>query len=691
MRQGIAPPKASFRAVEWVGVGTVRRRLPGLLCAVFMLFCFDPADADDIDLGDQILSLERDGRAQPQAAATESRTLLPRTIALSTERLQLLTVSGLLLASSRRIDEAREVARSLGDWAGTTHAAAAAIAALLVRARVETEDGNMQDADALLDDARKRLVHGTPPRSRLRVIAAHAWVKKESGQLEPAMRLFQDGLALADELAAPEWQVDMRCGLARVYLQAGQLERARRFNNEAIAIATRSADDFSLYRVYGTEGILLDAANDRDGMRRAFERALAHARLANAGSGESLTLSNLSDVYLKNGDFKTAITMAEQALPLTRKLGDRDGETVALFNAGVAHIALHELELGKRLVAESIAIDEKRGVLASMSNSYNELGQYLERAGDAAAAVQAYHRHRALADVIVQRDQQKVLVELQERFEAERRTKDLALLNRESAIKSEQLHRQSLQQDLWWLLAGSFTLSLAALIWLHGRVRRTNRLLVASNLALAVQSERDPLTGLANRRHFHAAVTQADAELFDGTLLLIDIDDFKRVNDTHGHAAGDGVLVEVAQRLRAALREQDLLVRWGGEEFLVVVRGSNAAQVDVLAMRLLHAVADVPIAVLGRALTITVSVGYASFPVAPEGLAVSAERAIRLVDSALYLAKAHGRNRAYGVRRLHAKDARAIDAVAGELAAAVKDGRVALTLLCGPHALKAAA
>ncbi|CAN5495001.1 hypothetical protein BH11PSE9_BH11PSE9_01830 [soil metagenome] len=670
-----------------------RQRLAGLLFALAMLFVIHPATAadPDPDLHTQIVTLERNGRAQPQAAASEAQTLLSRTIALSTERLELLTVRGLLLASSRQVDEARQVARSLADWAGTTRAAEAAIAALLVRARVETEDGNMQDADALLDDARKRLAHTSPPLTRLRVIAAHAWVKKESGQLEPAMRLFQDGLALADELAAPEWQFDMRCGLARVYLQAGQLERARRIGSEAMAIAVRSADDFSLYRVYGTEGILLDAANDRAGMRHAFERALAHARLANAGSAESLTLSNLSDVFLKNGDFQTAITMAEQALPLTRKLGDRDGETVALFNAGVAHIALHELELGKRLVAESIAIDEKRGVLASMSNSYNELGQYLERAGDAAGAVQAYHRHRALADDIVQRDQQKVLVELQERFEAERRTKDLALLNREGAIKSEQLHRQALQQDLWWLLAASFTLSLGALIWLHGRVRRTNRLLVASNLALSVQSERDPLTGLANRRHFDAAVTQASAGPFEGTLFLIDIDYFKRVNDSHGHAAGDAVLVEVAERLRAALREQDLLVRWGGEEFLVVVRGSNAAQVDVLAMRLLHALAGVPVSVQGRSLTITASIGYATFPVPPDAPAVSAERAIRLVDSALYLAKAHGRNRAYGVCQLHARDARAIDRVAGELEAATKDGRVALTLLCGPAELKVAA
>ena len=90
-----------------------------------------------------------------------------------------------------------------------------------------------------------------------------------------------------------------------------------------------------------------------------------------------------------------------------------------------------------------------------------------------------------------------------------------------------------------------------------------------------MQSERDPLTNLANRRHF-LSVMQAEqarggAEAgFDGALLLVDIDHFKHVNDSHGHAAGDIVLCEVARRLNEAVRGDDLVVRWGGEEFLVL-------------------------------------------------------------------------------------------------------------------------
>jgi diguanylate cyclase (GGDEF)-like protein len=658
-----------------------------------LIFALSAGNAWPADTGmaARIAAIEHLGWAQPGAAADEAAQWLPQTAAFSAERLELLTLRGLMLASSRRIVEARDLARSFDDWARTGQAREAAAAALLVRARIENEAGKMQTADALLDEARAHPVPGMSPKSRLRFIAAQGWVKKEEGQIEPAMRLFQEGSDIADELLLPDWQVDMRCGLARVAVKAGQLERAERLNREALAIATRNDDDFLLYRVHSTEGILLDdGTKDHEGMRREFEAALVNARRAKAASAESLTLSNLSDVYLQRGDFKTALAMAEQALPLTRRLGDRDGEMVALFNAGIALISTHNLDLGKRYVAESIAIDERRGAFTSMSESYLELGEYLEKAGDAAGAVAAFHRYRTLADDIVQRDQQKVLIELQQSFEAERRTRDLALLNRENQIKSEQLHRQGLQQDLWWLLAGSSLLSLAALLGLYRRVRRTNHLLVASNRELSLQSERDPLTGLANRRHFQA-VMAAEPTVFEASVLLLDIDHFKAVNDRHGHSAGDSVLVEVAERLRATLRADDLIVRWGGEEFLIVARERSADGVDALSEKLLGVLADTPFAVPGRHITVTASIGYASFPIRPERLPVSVERAIKLADSALYLAKARGRNRACGVARLQVPDGAAFDLAAGSLEATERAGRATLISRPGPATVKVAA
>jgi diguanylate cyclase (GGDEF)-like protein len=174
-------------------------------------------------------------------------------------------------------------------------------------------------------------------------------------------------------------------------------------------------------------------------------------------------------------------------------------------------------------------------------------------------------------------------------------------------------------------------------------------------------------------------------------VYLLDVDHFKQINDQHGHAAGDVVLVEIARRLRTAVRDEDLIVRWGGEEFLLVVHALSPDQVEQLAQRLLAAVAGAPVDCDGRAVRVSASIGFATFPLEPAGMPLSWERAIELVDTAMYLAKAHGRNRAYGVRLLHADDADSLERVMRTLEQSWREGRVALTLLQGPTSGEGAA
>jgi diguanylate cyclase (GGDEF)-like protein len=450
-------------------------------------------------------------------------------------------------------------------------------------------------------------------------------------------------------------------------------------------IARADGDPMTLAHASTVQGIVRGESGDTAGEKRSLQAALDHARKAGAKIEESLYLANLADFYLKNAEYPTALHYAQQALPLTRELKNLNGETVALANTGLAQIALGEIEAGKRNLRLSADIDERRGSITGVSDTYREMGQYLEKAGDLRGAIEALHQHRALSDQILQRGQQQAILEMQEQFDSDRRTRELELLHRDGEIKSEQLRAHDLQQGLWWLLAASCVLTFAIVTLLMRRVRQTNSQLADSNALLKVQAEIDPLTGLANRRHFQAAMRQlaADGKLA-GTVFLADIDHFKRINDRWGHAVGDAVLVEVARRLRATLREPDLIVRWGGEEFLVVVRALAPEAVDALAQRMLDVVGVTPVQHDGRVIGTTVSIGYATFPIEPTLLAVSWERAINLVDTALYLAKGHGRNRAYGVRTLPAQDEAQFDAVVKSLEAAWRSGEVALTSLQGP-------
>ncbi len=163
--------------------------------------------------------------------------------------------------------------------------------------------------------------------------------------------------------------------------------------------------------------------------------------------------------------------------------------------------------------------------------------------------------------------------------------------------------------------------------------------------ALADLARRDALTGLANRRAFEESLQRevARARRSGGALAVValDIDHFKRVNDTHGHAAGDVVLAEVAARAQRALRAEDLLARVGGEELAALLPGATLAAAAEVAERIRHAVCDAAIPVGTTAVDLTVSLGCASLNAEEREAAPLLARA----DARLYDAKRAGRNR----------------------------------------------
>jgi predicted signal transduction protein with EAL and GGDEF domain len=136
--------------------------------------------------------------------------------------------------------------------------------------------------------------------------------------------------------------------------------------------------------------------------------------------------------------------------------------------------------------------------------------------------------------------------------------------------------------------------------------------------------------------------------------------------------------------LRDTLRETDMIVRWGGEEFLVFVPGTSAGKLDEIAARIMSAIASEPIEYQKSLIRITASIGYAPFPLPPEDVTLSWERAISLIDMALYMAKLYGRNCAYGIRGLRRTDEESLASIERDLEKAWEDGMVDLHLLPGP-------
>ena len=165
-----------------------------------------------------------------------------------------------------------------------------------------------------------------------------------------------------------------------------------------------------------------------------------------------------------------------------------------------------------------------------------------------------------------------------------------------------------------------------------------------ASLRLAVT---DPLTGLYNRRYADAylsdALVRAKVASVPFAVLVIDIDHFKAVNDTHGHSAGDSVLVEVAHRIRGNLRGSDMIARMGGEEFLVIMTETDPDRAGPAADRLRALVCDTPVLTDRGRINVSVSIGVALANPAQE--LPEARQIVADADAALYRAKNAGRNR----------------------------------------------
>lgn len=178
----------------------------------------------------------------------------------------------------------------------------------------------------------------------------------------------------------------------------------------------------------------------------------------------------------------------------------------------------------------------------------------------------------------------------------------------------------------------------------------------------------DPLTGLSNRRYLQKTIPQDIAKVqreyedrlhnrppkappLDLAFFLLDVDFFKPVNDIYGHAAGDQLLIQLSELLSKVCRETDCLVRWGGEEFLVVSRFSNRDEAPLMAERIRRNIEDNNFILAdGTLLKKTCSIGFAHYPFIPnQPSALSWEQVIDTADHALYMAKKSGRNRSVGL------------------------------------------
>jgi diguanylate cyclase (GGDEF)-like protein len=518
----------------------------------------------------------------------------------------------------------------------------------LAAARAALNAGQAQEA-ALLAGAVWRAVSPNDEQARADagfvLCTCHYRLGNWSAMLEnsePVLPLLQRCGRVAERVELLRWVTLAACEL-------GRFEQALRCANESCALAEAHGDATQLALSLVALGICIERMGDPWQAHRLMEEALARMEGMDNPYARCMILNNLCASYigafylLRDGE---AVDQAREVIAKAVRHA-REARTiapgvpgaaffVAIIDGNLAETLLHlgELDEAEALVTAALAQVTGQGNLARAWRVRYVRGMLLlgrGRADEAAAELTAvWHelegsqQHNTLARVhdALYRcwrrlgDPARALVHL-ESFEGIERKRVVSQLQAQSTMFVTRVEAERARVEA------------------HAERERAAE--------MEQRSLRDPLTGLGNRRlmeqRLPALLTDAERAGQPVSVALVDLDHFKHVNDRFGHPVGDAVLVRIAELLRSCTRGGDLLLRLGGEEFLIVLAGATLDTAREVTERLRTSVQRLAWDELAPGLAVTLSVGLASTP--PFG----ADALNRAADDALYRAKRAGRNR----------------------------------------------
>ena len=641
----------------------------------------------DHALDAQLAQLDRQGLNEPDRAAQQLRVLLAEP-AHAAARAHIEYTLGRVESSAGHPDEVNRLSAALQARPGGRPLA------LMLLAEQQDRLGQTGRAGGLAQQALQMLSPACPPpqgqalpagcdaRVLIHALRLVARAEGARGEYAFADNSLRRALGLAQALQDPNASGLLMAQLAYNSQSRDEPAAAQQWLAQSWQLAQGDVLAMSRSRMY--ESMVASRRGDRALQQTALEETLRLARQAGARRDVAQAHNNLTDAYIHTDQAAAAVRVAREALPVLQSYNDQAAERTLRHNLSVALVLLRQFEPAKREIARVLELTVGDNDPVRRAVQLRELGEAYAKVGQWRESLRLYHEERALSAATAQRNRESSLQQLRLKYDSEAKQRDLELLRRDQALKDQELSNRSLAQYVGVGLAVLLGLSLVLIGVMLARVREANRKLKANQSLLRAQSERDPLTDLANRRHFLAVMDKHAKDMFTGALLMIDIDHFKHVNDRHGHAAGDAVIVEVSRRISQAVRQEDLVVRWGGEEFLVFARNVAPDQLQLLAQRILTSVGQEPVQAPGGALRVTCSIGFAHFPLPPAQLALHWEQAVNWADMALYTAKSQGRNRARGIVTVEAGDAQALIQIEADFDAACSSERVQLQTILGP-------
>lgn len=504
-----------------------------------------------------------------------------------------------------------------------------------------------------------------------------------------------DAVSETDNAAKLRRRIFLNYNIALVHTELKNWSESRQITEQLIADSIKYQLNNSLPQLYLLLGYISNAEKNFTEAIKIYEQGLEVVVKANIESLELVFENNIGSAYIELEQYAAAKKVLLKALPLAEKLNDEDLRHLIKMNLGFIKVMDGEHAEGIAQMQTNLAYFEHNGTKSQYESFYEWLPKAYAAAGMYQQQVESLLVQMQLREDVLYSDREARLNELQNRFDNKSKAQTILLLEQENKLKAELLTNKQLQQKLMLLIVLLILFTGVGLWQLYRKVRRSNLKLNETNKQLALQSQRDALTGLYNRRalqqHMARRSKQGRREKDKDTnqcltgILLLDIDFFKRINDQYGHNVGDAVLIELSQRLQATCRTEDLIVRWGGEEILLLLNDISVSKIADFIQRILQVITEQPVEFKKHSINVTASGGFIHLPfsgVSEELL--NWEKVLQIADMALYLSKANGRNQVSMINGLRVSFEQAESLLYTDLASAIRQKMLDVSTVSGP-------
>lgn len=483
------------------------------------------------------------------------------------------------------------------------------------------------------------------PLTQMWIAYDFAYAAQQAGYLSDALAAATLSLEIARHNQLTEWEGESLGVIALIQNALDLDEQALQTSSQALALVSKPQviHNLTLNRGY----MLTDA--------KKYEEALAlYLPLLQQSEGTDIDTylmvgSNISKIYHEQDKLAENLQLTKKLLAVADTAGNDYLWSYAAMARAFALIDASNKAEAFALFNKAKVWYEQNDVLRPLSENLEHWANKLHNRDMHQEAYSALLESKKLKQQIDDSSRNQDALLQNALLDSERQRLALLLSQQAHERDKAKLAQSHLENRLWQTMIAAGLLVALAIFYAYNRLRQAHLLLAVKNQQLDYESSHDPLTKVFNRRYFQQFIEPKLASNASALLLLLDIDHFKKVNDTHGHHVGDQVLEIVSKRLASRLRDCDCIIRWGGEEFLLYIdKPADISNCRALVHRLLTEVENSPIQLSDGELKITISIGFSAVQLMSQA---ELELQLAQIDSYLYQAKNQGRNRAVGLLR----------------------------------------